>query len=222
MKWLMVLLLAAPAAAQERADAPFSWARHKPGTLLKTRMTMFGTTVEHIRTLKAVTDTEVIFNLVTISGKDRKEEEQKLPLYRLGKESLGEEILRFKDRDYKCKIMPGTFDIGEAKVETKYWIAEGVDFPLKTVEVSKGPKAWMNVETESLLDGLEEELIVAGRKLKCARYKASMKGAKTATISAWMCADIPGGGARSEVELETREGKKTKMVVETLEFEVKK
>jgi hypothetical protein len=80
----------------------------------------------------------------------------------------------------------------------------------------------MNLETESLLVALEAELTIAGRKLKCAKYQGSVKGGSTGTVTSWISSEIPGGVARTETELKTAGTMTIKMVMETLDFEVKK
>jgi len=226
MKWLMVLLLASPAAAQERADVPYSWARHKPGTFLKTRMTSSGTAiVEYHRTLKEITDKEAIFDLVTVSipTKERKASVQKLFLIQPGGENIAEETLKLKDREYKCRVLKANYEQGGVKMDSKFWTAEGVDFPLKTLEVGTGAERWMNFESGALLVSLDEELVVAGRKLKCAKYAGTVKGEQSGTLAFWLCPEVPGGMVRSETELGAPDAKsKMKMVIETIEFEVKK
>lgn len=222
MKWLMVLLLAAPSAAQERADVPYSWARHKPGTFLKTRVTANGiATVEYHRTLKEVTEKEVIIDLVSVFPKERKESVQKLSLIQPGGEKIAEETLKLKGREYKCRVLKGNYEAAGVKMDCKYWTAEGVDFPLKTVEVAMGADPWMNYESESVLISLDEELAVAGRKLRCAKFEGAVKGNQSGTMALWLCSEIPGGLARSETNLGP-EGARMKMVWETIDFKVKK
>ncbi|HTF56492.1 MAG TPA: hypothetical protein VK661_04465 [Planctomycetota bacterium] len=224
MKWLLAMLLAAaPLAAQDQADAPGSWTHFKPGTSRKVRMTIYGGTSETLLTLKEVTEKEVVFDMVTSTKADKEGKASvfRMPLYKLG-EKIAEETLKFKGTDYKCRVVKGNYEVAGMKTEFKYWIAEGVDYPLKTVSASTGAQAWMNLETESMLVSLDEEVTIAGRKLKCAKYDGKIKGSQSGTVSIWHCPEIPGGMARTETEIGIAGGAKTKMTMETIEFEVKK
>jgi hypothetical protein len=157
MKWLLAILLAAsPSVPQERADTPYSWSHFKPGTTRKGRTTTFGVSVEFHLTLKEVTDKEAVFDMITTSKSDKEGKASILrtPLFRLGEEKTGEESLKFKGVEHKCRILKGNYEFAGMKVEVKHWIAEGVDFPLKTVEVTRGAEAWMNLETESFWSAL--------------------------------------------------------------------
>lgn len=225
MKWLLAILLAAgPAVPQERADAPYSWSHFKPGTSRKTRTSMVGgASSETLLTLKEVTDKEAVFDMVTVSSlaKEGKTSVFRMPLFKVGGEPIGEETVKFKGVVYKCRVQKANYEIAGMKTESRYWTAEGFDFPLKTVDVCSGAQSWMNLETESLLVSLDEEVTIAGRKLKCAKYEGTTKGAQTGTITMWLSAEIPGGMARTETEIGPA-GKAMKMTLETIEFEVKK
>jgi len=226
MKWLLAMLLAAaPIAAQDRADAPYSWTHFKPGTSTRSRITIVGGAAsERMITLKEVTDKEIVFEMVNfaIPAKEGKKSILREPRFRLDGGKVAEETLKFKGVDHKCRVLKANYESSAGvKAEERYWIAEGVAFPLKLVDVSSGAESWMNGEMNSILVSLDEELTIAGRKLKCAKYEATLKGPRTGSLTTWMCSEIPGGLVRSETEIESA-GTKTKIIGETIEFEVKK
>lgn len=67
----------------------------------------------------------------------------------------------------------------------------------------------------------DEEITVAGRALKCRYYEIETEAAEKnpkMTVKAWMCMDIPGGVAKSEVTSETM---KTPIRTIALEWEKK-
>jgi len=212
--------------SQIRADTSYSWARFKPGTSIKLRQSVNGeATIEYKQTLKEVTVGEVIFevaytHLPTGMGHQQEERES---LYRLDQASSAEESLKVEGKEYRCKLLKSSFEVRTGSVEIRQWIADGIEFPLKTIEITTGAR---DSTLELTLVNFNSELQIAGRNMKCVKYEGTFrenragKGTEGRTSTVWMCAEIPGGMARREMG--TGPGvAKGKKVLEVIAFEVK-
>ncbi len=188
-----------------------SWMKFKTGSSASYKMTLeMGPQAMEITSkseLKEVTDKgyTLVETAEMMGNKNESERSTELP------KKDGEETLKIDGKEYKCTIWKES-STGARERETRMWIADGVDGPLKIT--SKGD----NEETELLAVKVKDEVEAAGKKLSCVKlegtFKSQMGEMKGA---AWLSLDVPGGMVKLSLE-----GEQGKMKAELTEFDVKK
>lgn len=133
-----------------------------------------------------------------------------------GARQAGEETLRVAGRDYACTIWESTWEVGDARIREKSWLAPGVKLPLKIVTVS--PSSRLEIQAVKL----DDDLNVGGRTLRCVKYEGQsrLKGHSRPVVS-WRSLAIPGGVVKS-IGQRIFDGKTARTLSEAIGFQGKR
>lgn len=205
------------------------WAKWQPGSYVKFKvlndMGVMKQEGEITQTLTKVTDEEYTLKIENkIGGQDQTQEQTSDLAAGSVKcdpdaEKVGEETLTVDGKEYKCTIWKSVAEQGGSEVETKAWIADGMDLALKAVSKVAAP---VQIETEMTAVKLSEEVAVGDKKINCMKLEGKIKMAMgEGTIVNWMSLEVPGAVAKSATAL-SMSGMKMTATMELVAFEAKK
>lgn len=212
---LKLALLLALFAPQEKLDpSKHPWAKWKPGTWVKYRITQQigenkfeGTGTS---TLSKVTDEEYLVSTkYDFSGQMMEEEESEtIPM------KDGEETLTIEGKEVECVIWKSNGKKGGTETEYRTWAAKEGSRLLKIV--GKGGDVMDAVAVR-----MSESVEVGGKKYDCVRLEGSVSG-KTGEGTAvfWTTEEIPGGWAKMEMKYPGKQ--EITVELEVLEYKTEK
>lgn len=174
---------------------PHSWFRHKPGTAVKYRI---ATALAGLKqegeiffTLDAVSATgyKVEVRLRMSGQEDAREEIENVS------EKAGTETLTIAGKERVCTIWKSTGKRDHSPSEHRFWMAEGINVPVKVTSKIGDDEFEMTAEK------LDEVVAAAGKKFTCAKLTGKMKDPNVTDsyITIWWTDEIPGGWAKMEL-----------------------
>jgi hypothetical protein len=192
-----------------------SWLRSKPGTFLKSKMTIDGPgwTREDVQTLtlKEVDGDEYVIEESYASAGSKPTLSRRARGVKTGTETL---TIAGKAYDCTVTVVKGKTEAGPT--EAKFWTPAGSKNAVKVV--FKQPDG----EGEVVATAVDEKVKALGRTLVCTTLEGkSSFGEVKGTIRVVLCEDIPGSQVRAEFVMKGAEGD-TKVRFEAIEINEKK
>lgn len=190
------------------------WMRHKPGTVVKYKMTA------QVGSLRQ--EGEVFFKLADVradgytlkvqyrmSGQEQEREESEgVP------ERAGQEKIQVAGKERECTVWKAAGKRGDKPSESKFWLADGIPVPVRVASKTTGEE-----EVELAAERLEEDVAAAGKKFSCVKLAGKMKSAAAESeVSLWMSDKIPGFWVKMEMVV-TVQGQKLVTTFEAAEIQ---
>lgn len=206
-----LVALASVALAPQDSVEDNSWLRYKPGTWIKSRMTVESPDgkVEEVQTLtlKEVTGDEYVVEESYASPGSKTSQSKSSRGVTIGKETL-----KIAGKAYDCRIglVKGTNEDGPT--ETRFWNPVGSPNAVKIVFKQKG------VEGELQAISVDDKIEALGKTLVCNKLQGKVKfGDTEGSATVVLSEDIPGSQVRLDLVLKG-EKSDTKIKFEAIEI----